>query len=612
MPDFRGDIRRAIFAKVRDTSVDIMQDAISITNILNEYSKRYKDFSQLEKLNVELTVPIQLPPNGKNGDCKSVILEVQKSFNELGGGSQIYHALGSWLVDENKVVSDHCVVVYTAMPIDKWFECIPVLQRLIRDEIQTKLFQECVFLRIDNQTFDNPLNLLGKSRTDKFPSIDEFGNIDPACMTMMSEYEEHLIQTVVKQRADGDGNTQIAGEDVTTAIGEGAMAAKGDIHVHKHGIDPKDYAKALAEKQILEEKLSKLEQETDEDQKEQIAREATKLAEELLKNKSIEFDAWKLLELGNAAELAGQLERAEGYFKQAQRKFLSSDDRKGGADSLNNLGRIAFRRGDLAEAERLYRESLAIRREIGNRQGEAGSLGNLGNIAQTRGDRAEAKRLYRESLAITREIGDRQSEAALLGNLGIIARTRGDLAEAERLHRESLAITREIGDRQVEANSLGNLGNIVRARGDLVEAERLQRESLAIRREIGDRQGEAASLNNLGNIAETRGDLVEAERLYRESLAIRREIGNRQGEADSLNNLGVIAKKRGDLAEAERLYRESLAIRREIGNRQGEAISLGNLGNIARTRGDEDAANLLFLEADEIRREMGLAVEGEE
>ena len=125
--DFRGDIRRVIFTKVRDNSLSVMNDAKAINKILGEYSKRYKDFDQLEKLNIELTIPILLPPNGKNGDCKAVVMEVQKSFNELGGGSRIYHALGSWLEDEKNVVSDDCVVVYTAMPINKWFECIPVL-----------------------------------------------------------------------------------------------------------------------------------------------------------------------------------------------------------------------------------------------------------------------------------------------------------------------------------------------------------------------------------------------------------------------------------------------------------------------------------------------------
>ena len=192
MPDYRGDIRRTIFTKVRDNSIDIMKDAIAITNILSEFSKRYENFIELEKLNIELTVPIQLPPNGKKGDCKSVVLEVQKSFNELGGGSRIYHALGSWLDKEKKVIADHCVVVYTAIPIAKWFECIPVLQRLIRDEIQTKLFQQEVFLRIDNQTFGKSLNLYGKAT--EFVNI-EFGEIDSfasECLVSMRNQNSKL------------------------------------------------------------------------------------------------------------------------------------------------------------------------------------------------------------------------------------------------------------------------------------------------------------------------------------------------------------------------------------------------------------------------------------
>ena len=226
MSDFRGDIRRAIFTRVSNNSVDIMQDAIGITKILGEFSKRYEDFDQLEKLNIELTIPIQLPPNGKKGDCKAVVLEVQKSLNELGGGSRIYHALGSWLDDEYKVVSDHCVVVFAAIPINKWFECIPLLQRLIRGEIQTKLLQECVFLRIDNQTFGDPLNLLGE-KIDDFPSIDEFGGIDPACMKMMGKYEENAIQQCeIKQEIKGDKNIQISsGGDTSAAIGKDAVSA---------------------------------------------------------------------------------------------------------------------------------------------------------------------------------------------------------------------------------------------------------------------------------------------------------------------------------------------------------------------------------------------------
>ena len=168
MPSFRDDIRRAIFTKVADKSADVMQDAIKITKMLEENSKRYKNFDKLERVSIEITVPIRLPPGGKRGDCKAVVEEVKKSLNELGGGSTTYHAEGSWLDKQKNVVSDDCVVVFTAIPIEKWYECIPVLQGLIRDEIQSKLFQKCVFLRIDNQTFGNPLNLLGRKRPTNF------------------------------------------------------------------------------------------------------------------------------------------------------------------------------------------------------------------------------------------------------------------------------------------------------------------------------------------------------------------------------------------------------------------------------------------------------------
>jgi len=418
--------------------------------------------------------------------------------------------------------------------------------------------------------------------------------------------EKESSRMNIKYNIKGNKNIQInAKGDVVSSIGDGAMAAQGDIIIHKHGIDPTEYAKELAKIIHLEEQLKKLNEEKDEERQKELAVEATKLAEKLVKEQNVEFSPDKLIELGKAAQLAGRLEIAEGNYKQAHRKFKNDDDRKGVARSLHTLGVIAETRGDLDEAERLYRESLAIMREIGNRQDVANLLNSLGIITEIRGDLDEAERLLRESLAISKEVGNRQGEAKSLNNLGVIAETRGDLVEAERLHQESLAIKRMIDDILGATNSLNNLGVIAEKRGDLDEAERLYRESLAIKREFGDRQGEAGSLINLGNIAKTRGNLVEAERLQRESLAIMREIGDRQGEAYSLNNLGNIAKTRGDLAEAERLYRESLAIKRDIGYQLGEAESLNNLGNIAQTRGDLVEAERLHQESLAIMRDVG-------
>ena len=52
--------------------------------------------------------------------------------------------------------------------------------------------------------------------------------------------------------------------------------------------------------------LEQLKVEVDE-QNAKLAEETVELADDLLKNEAVEIDAWGLIELGDAAELAGQL-----------------------------------------------------------------------------------------------------------------------------------------------------------------------------------------------------------------------------------------------------------------------------------------------------------------
>ena len=417
MPDYRGDIRRMIFTKVRDGSVDVMGDAIAIDRTLVEYSRRYENFDELERLNVEIAVPIQLPPGGRRGGCLAVVEEVQRALAGLGGGTTAHRALGSWLDEKGDVVSDHCAVVYTAMPIRRWYECIPVLQRLIRDEVQGRLLQRCVFIRIDNQAFGDPINLLGEEAL-AFPGQDEFGGVDPACLPLLSDYEEHPVRTVVDQNIEGDGNTQIhSGRDTINATGDGAMSAGGDITqiINQYQGMDEEQLRAAMEKilpGLLLSNLSELGIGTqspaevkgltpEEEEKVDEALEGAAAAEEA----GIKFDPWEYITLGDAAELRGRTFTAEGYYREALRMFLEAGDRHGEAQSLGSIGLIAYHRGDYDEAEGLHRESLAIKREIGDRRGEAASLNNLGLIAHTRGEYDEAERLHRESVRIKNGIG---------------------------------------------------------------------------------------------------------------------------------------------------------------------------------------------------------------
>jgi tetratricopeptide (TPR) repeat protein len=460
----------------------------------------------------------------------------------------------------------------------------------------------------------------------------------------------------IGQEIKSEGSSQIhSNNDTTFTSRDGATDTKGEIIVYQ-GIDPKEFAQLLAEKQRLEEKLAQLAKENDKLRQQQIALDATEIAEEMQQNKNIEFDPWKLIEIGSAAELGGQLERAEEYYEQAQRKFKLVDDKNGEALSLAHLSVIAV---DFREMERLYCECLAIEKEIGNRREVAKTLRDvLITMANFWADGDEVERLNREALASSIQIGDRKGEAVSLNNLGNVARSGGDLDEAERLYQESLAIMKEIGDRREEAITLGNLASMARQeREDFDKAEQLYRECLAIQREICDREGELDSLGELRSIAYTREQIqlgnyltkerrrehrdLEAKKLaeemehiqnkefdpwklihmgdalrdalksdyawgyYTEAQRKFKSEGDREGEAVSLNSLGIMARRNGKDAEAERLHRASLAIHREIGNRRGEASSLDNLGEIAISRGDLDETERLYRESMAIMKEIG-------
>ena len=232
MTPYRDSIRIAIFEKISNDIADISEVEKQVVEIINQYAKKYPNFEQKEKINLELTVPIKIPPGGKKGDCKVVVTLVKTEFNKLGGGARIQSGEGSWLDKQQNVVSDECLIVFTAMPLANWVDCISVLKKLIK-EIQSKLKQQCVFLRVDNQTYGDPINLLGEV-ADSFPSNSEFGDIDKACLIGIEEYQEIEIISVignVTQEITGDNNFQMnAGGSIISAT-EGGIVAKGNVTI---------------------------------------------------------------------------------------------------------------------------------------------------------------------------------------------------------------------------------------------------------------------------------------------------------------------------------------------------------------------------------------------
>ena len=289
-------------------------------------------------------------------------------------------------------------------------------------------------------------------------------------------------------------------------------------------------------------------------------------------------DAHVWNELGHLYDRTVRIDEAiTAYTKLLDNAGDNSEDQ---ATAFNNLGNIAEIRGDLDAAEDYQKRSLAIGETLGDKQGIAISLVSLGNIAQTRGDLDAAEEYQKRSLAINETLGNKEGIANSLNNLGNIAETRGDLDAAEEYQKRSLAINETLGNKQGIARSLGNLGIVAKTRGDLDAAEDYQKRSLAIDETLGNKQGIAASLGNLGNIAEARGDLDAAEDYQKRSLAIEETLGNKEGMAASLGNLGNIAETRGDLAEACGLWNRAKTLFEEVGARQEVEQVAGSLREV--------------------------------
>ena len=212
MSDLKDAIRYAIFEKITSPDSEIVDTVLYIRRALKERNQIVPDFESKEKFSIGLIVPISLPPNTQPGHCFDVIQEIEGHFNQLGGGSTNFDTRGSWFDDNEALVRDKSIMITTEMLLKDWQITIDVLRFLIRNEIQLKLQQKCVFLYIDNQTFGDPINLLGDVVND-FPNQDVFGDVDPKCKQYLQQNDTTSQATSVNQTATGSGNIQISTSD---------------------------------------------------------------------------------------------------------------------------------------------------------------------------------------------------------------------------------------------------------------------------------------------------------------------------------------------------------------------------------------------------------------
>ncbi len=374
----------------------------------------------------------------------------------------------------------------------------------------------------------------------------------------------------------GNDNVQIkSGNDTIAAIGEGSIAAGGDVIIN-HGIPLEEHADLLAKNKILEEKLAKLneihhhELEVLQNDSAKVEREAQAKAviefyQEHLDREGIEFSPEKHLELADVAILAGELDVGIKNYTSAMEKFALVNNQKMEARIMISLGPVYTMQSKLEMAEAWLAKGYEITQRIGDKQGASRACSNLSVVESTRGDHAKATQYLLEALDISKSLNDEFTMAAVMGNLGNISSEKGDYDVAENHYKNALQIYRTLHAWKEIASVSDNLGGVARKRKQFEESYGHHMESYLIRVMIGDKIGQLYCILNMSVLSLEIGNFEQGRNLSNEALTMSREMGIKNIEGLAARNLASLAQREGD----QNRYRELVASIKEIERETG-------------------------------------------
>ncbi|MCA9579697.1 MAG: tetratricopeptide repeat protein, partial [Myxococcales bacterium] len=176
-----------------------------------------------------------------------------------------------------------------------------------------------------------------------------------------------------------------------------------------------------------------------------------------------------LTEVGLARHARRNLEGAAEYYARA---LTLSPSRRAEGRLQANLGAIAHDRGDLDTAEGAYRDALVALGVTQDRRLLGVVRSNLGLLYQERGDLALARETLELALRDLDEGSEQYLGAIHRGNLGQLFLELADPGRAVALHEEALSVLRRIGDERSTVISLCRLAAARALTGDVVRAAR--------------------------------------------------------------------------------------------------------------------------------------------
>lgn len=359
---------------------------------------------------------------------------------------------------------------------------------------------------------------------------------------------------------DGDENVQInAKGNVVSAVGEGAIAAGGDIIINKiQGVEPEKHARALMEIEMLKKEIQEFKESSGPKDEQITSEKVVDTAARLEEMVDVEYPIETLFILAEASMKAGQYDIAERYLLESVKQSKHSENEILKSWAYNGLSNIEQSRGNFAKAKN-YSDKMVASDPLT----EAAKLGNFGILECKTGNYSKGEIYFRKALQIYEIKNNIQGIAFTLNSLGNVAEHNLDFLSALQLFQRSKELKLRLGDIYGACNSMLNIAKVQRKLERHEDALLIYFECLKITEHNNWIPFSSNLYNNIGNIFLDKDDYEKAEFNYKKSLEMNLQIGDAVGIGLCKQNLGSLAIKKNDLDVAEKLLMESKNILQE-------------------------------------------------
>jgi tetratricopeptide (TPR) repeat protein len=407
--DLRSILRLDILHSIKDPSHEL-------SNSQNYVSEWVNTFGDNFRVTVQFIVPIALPPNRKEGHCRATLDRVIERFLKISDGYTEQDVRGGW-TDGNFLFVEKSIMIEVSVRLDLWAEIPPIMRQVI-DDIQRDLRQKCVFVTVDNIPFGDPIDLL-QTDWSKYPSFEEFGEVDPDCLERRTEGENV-------------GDREITPLELTTLKIENQVVKSNSVSSNVAGGNVYNYNFSSGHNlSDIQQLIASLELNVEKQDDPVSLQEAKKYKEEL-EQKNVDIDPFQELRFAYKLVRSGEYDQAEGIYKKLLRKFVIDGNQYGIARVNYANGYLEMSKGHHKKAAEFHHKAYEILIKEGYEHWANAAQHQLGNCMYYNYDDVNALAMFKQNQEFELEIGDSTNVFTTQFMIGTYSVIGGNFAKGRR------------------------------------------------------------------------------------------------------------------------------------------------------------------------------------